>query len=327
METIRWGILGTGSIAKSFAKGLTALPDAKLVAVGSRRQETADAFGDTFGVPNRYASYEALVNAPEVDAIYVATPHTLHCENTILCLNAGKPTLCEKPFSVTLAEAEAMVATARERGVFLMEAMWTRFFPLMKEFRRLLRDGAIGEPHILSTDFGFRAGLNPDGRLFDPRLGGGALLDVGVYCVSMGSMVFGTANRVVSMANIGATGVDEQSAFVLGHANGGLSVLYTAIRTNTPQEAVLLGSEGSIRVHNRWWVPNAMTLQRAGGSPERLDFPHENNGYQFEAAEVMRCLRERRRESEIMPLDESVAVIRTMAEIRSPWGLRYPGEE
>jgi predicted dehydrogenase len=326
MKTTRWGILGTGSIAKAFAKGLTALRDAELIAVRSRRQETADTFGDTFGVPNRYTSYEALAHAPEVDAIYVATPHTLHCENTLLCLNAGKPTLCEKPFAVTLAEAEAMVATARERGVFLMEAMWTRFFPLMTELRRLVYDGAIGEPHILATDFGFRAGLNPEGRLFNPQLGGGALLDVGVYCVSMGSMVFGEANRVVSMANIGETGVDEQSAFVLGHQNGGLSVLYTAIRTNTPQEAVLLGSEGSIRVHNRWWAPTTMTVQRRGRPPERLDFPHENNGYQFEASEVMRCLREGRRESEVMPLDESVTIIRTMAEIRAPWGLRYPGE-
>ena len=181
-EPIRWGILGPGSIAHKFAVGLQAIPAGELVAVGSRDQQRADAFADQYGAPNRHASYEALSTDPDIDAVYVATPHPFHQDNAILCLEAGKAVLCEKPFTINAAEAEAVVA--RANGVFLMEAMWSRYLPIMVQVRQWLDAGAIGEPLMVSADFGFRAGVNPAGRLFNPALGGGALLDIGIYVVS-----------------------------------------------------------------------------------------------------------------------------------------------
>ena len=326
MDKIRWGILGTGGIAKTFAQGLAVLPDAELVAVGSRSQAAADAFGDAFDVPHRHASYAALAEDPDVDVVYVATPHSLHRDNSILCLQAGKAVLCEKPFAINTVEAEEVIALARKNGRFLMEAMWTRFLPVVERARRLLAEGAVGEVRMISVDFGFRAPLDPHSRLFDPHLGGGALLDVGVYCVSLASMVFGPPARIASMAHLGQTGVDEQAAVILGYDGGQLAVLTAAIRTNTPQEALLLGTEGQIRIYSPWWRPTTLTLSIQGQEDEVMHFPFEGNGYNYEIAEVMRCLRAGRSESDVLPLDETMAIMRTMDQIRAQWGLRYPME-
>ncbi|HNT75370.1 MAG TPA: Gfo/Idh/MocA family oxidoreductase, partial [Anaerolineae bacterium] len=172
VEKIRWGILGTGNIAKKFAAGLRVLPDAELVAVGSRAQATAEAFGAAFDVAHRHASYEALAADPDVDVIYVSTPHPLHCENTLLCLDAGKAVLCEKPFAINAAQAQLMIDRARAKGLFLMDAVWTRFLPVMVKVRELLAAGVLGEVQLLHADFGFRAEFDPAGRLFNPALGG-----------------------------------------------------------------------------------------------------------------------------------------------------------
>ena len=326
MEPIRWGILSTGNIAVQFARGLAALPDAELVAVGSRSQESADRFGDQFQVAHRHASYEALANDPAVDAIYVATPHPMHAENTLLCLRAGKAVLCEKPFALNAAQAEQMINEARSRGLFLMDAMWTRFLPHMVRLRELVQQQAIGELRMLTADFGFRTEFDPKSRLFDPALGGGALLDVGVYPATFASMLFGTPRSVVSQAQLGATGVDEQSALVLGYEGGQLALLSCAVRTDTAQEAMLYGSSGWIKLHSPWWGPTSLTLKQAGQAEQTLTFAIVGNGYNYEAAEVAACIRAGRTESAIMPLDETLAVIHTLDTIRSQWGLHYPGE-
>ena len=326
MTKTRWGILGTGNIASQFARVLAVLDDAELVAVGSRTAKSAEVFGEQFAVPHRHTSYAALASDPEVDAIYVATPHPLHMENTLLGLEAGKAVLCEKPFAINAGQAEAMIATARRRGVFLMEAMWTRFLPHMVRLRELLAQGAIGELRMLQADFGFRTSFNPQSRLFDPALGGGALLDVGIYPVSLASMLFGAPERVTGMAHLGATGVDEQSAMIFGYAGGQLAVISQAIRTNSPHEALLLGTAGKIRVHTSWWKASTMTLSIEGRPDELIDVPATGNGYNYEAAEVGRCLHEGRTESEVMPLDETLAIMRTLDQVRAQWGLRYPGE-
>ena len=326
MTKTRWGILGTGNIASQFARGLAELDDAELVAVGSRTAESAETFGERFNAPRRHGSYAALASDPAVDAIYVATPHPLHHDNTIMCLEAGKAVLCEKPFAINAGQAQSMIATARERGVFLMEAMWTRFLPHMVRLRELLAEGVIGEVRMLQVDFGFRTSFNRQGRLFDPALGGGALLDVGIYPVSLASMIFGTPERVTGMAHLGETGVDEQSAMIFGYAGGQLALLSQAIRTNSPHEALLLGTNGKIRVHSSWWKATPITLSVDGKPDELIDLPAVGNGYNYEAAEVGRCLREGRTESAVMPLDETLAIIRTMDEVRAQWGLRYPGE-
>ena len=325
-ERIRWGILGLGSIARAFATGLKALPDAKLMAIGSRTKEKADGFGQEFNVPHRHGSYEKLVNDPDVDVIYVATPHSHHKSCSLLCLGAGKAVLCEKPFTVNAEEAEELVRLARERKLFLMEAMWTRFFPLMFRLRELLHDGVIGEVRMLQADFGFRAALDPEGRLFNPALAGGSLLDVGVYCVAFASMVMGRPARATGFAEIGKTGVDEQAAWVFQYDGGRLAIGASAVRTSTAQEATVYGTEGSIRVHTPWWKPDTMTVRTRAGSQEKA-YHIEGNGMNYEAAAVMQCLREGKLEHEVMPLDESVANMRTMDSLRGQWGLKYPMEQ
>ena len=327
MSRVRWGILGAGSIAGRFSEALAALPEAETLAVGSRSQDSADRFAEAHGFSRAYPSYEELAADPDVDVVYVATPHPFHAENVELCLRAGKAVLCEKPFTVNAAEARRLVGLARERGLFLMEGMWTRFFPLMRRLRRMLSEGALGEPRMLTVDFGFRAELDPASRLFDPKLGGGAMLDVGVYCVSFASMVLGRPVRGTGISHLGETGVDEQFAATLEHGGGRISAITAGTRTASPHEATVLGTEGYARIHSPWWRPEAMTISRPGHEDEVVREPTEENGFRYEAAEVMRCLGAGEGESRIMPLDETVRVLETMDEIRASWGLRYPGEE
>jgi predicted dehydrogenase len=325
-EKFRWGIIGTGRIAGFFAEGLKALPDAELVAVGSRATETANAFADRFGVPRRHASYEALAEDPDVDAVYVATPHSLHKDNSLLCLRAGKAVLCEKPFTINATEAEELITYARENQVFLMEAMWTRYLPVIVKVRELLAQGVLGEVYLLTADFGYRSVVNPKSRLWAPHLGGGALLDVGVYCVSFASMVFGPPAHIVSLAHLGKTGVDDQAAMILGYDDGKMAVLHTAIRMSTPQEAILMGTEGQIRIHSPFWNPTRATVSIRGQADEVIEDDKVGNGYNYEAAEVGRCVRAGQLESTIMPLDETLAIMRTMDQLRAQWGLKYPME-
>jgi dihydrodiol dehydrogenase / D-xylose 1-dehydrogenase (NADP) len=325
-NTIRWGILSTGTIAKKFAEGLSVLPDAELVAVGSRSQATANAFGDEYDVDHRHASYKALAQDPGVDVVYVATPHPFHKDNAILCLEAGKAVLCEKPFSINADEAEQVIALARENDLFLMEAMWTRYIPIIVRLRELLAEGAIGEMRMLTADLGFRAKFDPKGRLFNPDLGGGALLDVGIYPISLASMIFGSPSRIVSLAHMGQTGVDEQEGIVFGYSQGQLAILHAALQASTAVEATLMGTKGRIRVHSPWYYGTALTLSAEGREDETISLPYEGNGYNFEAVEVMRCLRAGRLESDVMPLDETLAIMQTMDKIRAQWDLRYPME-
>lgn len=354
-ESIRWGILGTGRIARQFANGLRGLPEAKLAAIGSRSPEKAQAFGKEFCVSNCHPSYEALTHDPAVDVVYVATPHSLHKENTLLALEAGKAVLCEKPLTINAREAGAIIETARRKRLFLMEVMWTRFFPLMTRLRELVGSDAIGQVRLLTADFGFRAEVRAEGRLFNRAFGGGSLLDVGIYPVSLASMIFGPPKQITSQAHLGETGVDEEAAVILGYPGGQLAQVSSAIRANTPQEALLVGTKGSIRIHSPWWRPTVMTLRReqdrpraerhrrlrikwpwgrplslcvslSTGCENTLEFPLDGNGYQYEATEVMRCLREGRLESPIMPLDESLAIMKTLDTIRAQWNLKYPME-
>ena len=321
MSHFRWGILSTGRIASTFAKGLEALEGSTLQAVGSRDLSSAKRFAKQTGAQSAHGSYEALAADPEVDAIYIATPHPYHRENTLLCLAQGKPVLCEKPFAMNAAEGREMVAAARAPGVFLMEAMWSRCNPVLTEVSRLLQEGAIGEPRMLQVDFGFRTDFDAGSRLFAPQLGGGALLDVGVYCVSLAHHVFGgPPEALTGLAHLGQTGVDEQSAWVMRFPAGGLAVCSSAVRTNTPQEAVITGTEGRIRIPNFWHADRYLL-----GKEERV-FQHPGNGYHYEAAEVARCVRAGQLESELLPLDETVQVLETMDSLRAEWGLRYPGE-
>ncbi|MFA6243998.1 MAG: Gfo/Idh/MocA family oxidoreductase, partial [Candidatus Hydrogenedentales bacterium] len=229
IKTIRWGILGTGSIARQFARGLQSAEGAELSAVGSRAASTAESFAKEFGVSRCHGSYEALAGDPDVDVIYVATPHPMHKDNTLLCLNHGKAVICEKPFAVNAQEARAMVKTAHAKKLFLMEAMWTRYIPAVAKARQWVRDGKIGEVRMIQADFGFRAGWDETSRLLDPNFAGGALLDVGIYPISLAYFFMsGGPRRVLTTATIGDTGVDEQNAIVFEYASGALALLSSA---------------------------------------------------------------------------------------------------
>lgn len=322
---MRWGIAATGGIARKFAQDLAHVPDAQLVAVGSRSRESAAAFGSTYGAPHRHGSYEALAADPDVDAVYVATPQSRHRDDVLLFLEAGKAVLCEKPFALTGAEAASMVAAARTRGVFLMEGMWSRFLPAWAELRAQIAAGAIGDVHLISASFGFRMSVDPSHRLFDLALGGGALLDLGVYPVTLVSMLLGRPSRVAALARLGETGVDEQTSAILGFESGAMAMLSAAIRTNIPIAAHIAGSEGAITIPPVFHMASALELSGPHGD-RRIECPITGNGLHYQALEVGRCLRAGRLESEVMPLDESVAVMQTLDRIREQIGLVFPGE-
>jgi predicted dehydrogenase len=328
--TVRWGLLATGAIARQFAQGLRSAPGAELVAVGSRTREAAERFGAEFGVPHRHASYQAVAEDPEVDVVYIGTPHNLHCDNTLMCLEAGKPVLCEKPFAINASQAERMVAQARSKRLFLMEALWTRYLPAMIELRRLFAAGTIGPIRMIEADFGFRPEYDPLGRLYNPDLGGGALLDIGIYPISLTAMLLGLPARMTAMAELGRTGVDERSGILFGYPGGELAVLTFSLTTDMPSEILVLGTEGWIRVHGPIYRPEKLTVSlksmRGARDEREIPLPVKGNGYNYEAVEVMRCLREGRLESPGMTLDESLAIMRLMDGIRAQWGLRYPGE-
>lgn len=325
MNAIKWGILAPGTIAHRFAQGLAQIPGAIPHAVGSRDLGRAQAFATEYGFKHAYGSYEELVADPEVDAIYVANPHPFHEQATLLCLKAGKAVLVEKPFAANLAQAQHMVDMARANKVFLMEAMWTRFLPAMVKAKQLIEEGAIGEVRHIAVDFGFRADIDPEGRLFAPALAGGSLLDVGVYTLSFCSLVMGQApERIQAHLHIGSTGVDEEAQALLSYPGGASASVYSAIRVDSTSEAQVFGTKGSLRLP-QFWHTQTFTLKNEAGE-QRFDLPYAASGFQFQAMEVMDCLSRGLSESPRMPLDESLAIMAQMDQMRAQGGLRYPFE-
>lgn len=312
MGTIRWGVVGPGEIAAGFAEAMRSVEGGEIVAVASRSAERAAAFGDRFGIARRYGDYATLAADPDVDVVYVATPASRHEEDTLALLEAGKHVLCEKPLAVDAAQARRMAGHARERGLFLMEAMWSRFLPACRALAEVLDSGRIGDPLLVEADFGMRWPVRPEHRLFDPRLGGGALLDLGIYPVQLCSQVLGPVEHVVADGAIGETGVDEQVAAVLRHGGGRLGVVKTAIRTVMTCTARIAGTDGSIDLPAFMHCPDALTVTTRAAGTERIDAPYEGNGLQFEIAEVHRCLAEGLTESSVMPLGDSIAIASTL---------------
>ena len=311
-EQLRWGLIGTGWISDCFAADMAFADSGRVVAVGSRRLETANAFADRFGIPNRHASYEELVADPEVDVVYVATPHPLHHPNALLALRAGKPVLVEKSFTMNAAEARELVTVARAEKLFLMEAMWTRFLPHIARIRRLLDEGALGQIVTVSADHGQWFTKDPDFRLFAPELGGGALLDLGVYPVSFASMVLGAPDSAVALIEPAFTGVDGQTSMLLGYASGAQAVLTCTSLARSPTRAAVVGTEARIEIEGDFYAPAAFTMVTRAGERTRFDEPYEGRGLWYQTEEVARCLREGLLESPSMPLDESVSIMETM---------------
>ena len=326
-EKIRWGILGPGRISGKFAACLTEAEGAELAAVGSRNLERAEKFASEFGFTRAHGSYEALAADDGIDAVYIGTPHSFHREHTILCLRAGRHVLVEKPLAINASEAADMIAAARDEKRALMEAMWMRFMPSIVKVREMVADGAVGEIRSITADFGFRAEFDPENRVFDPALGGGALLDVGIYPLSLAHMLLGEPETVVGSAHIGETGVDEESTAILGYSGSRQAVLKMSVRIETPCEATILGSEGSIRIPTKWWRSSRITVSQEGRGERTIDLPTAENGFIYQAEEFMDLIRGKRLESDVISLDESLSIMRTMDRIRERWGLKYPMEK
>jgi dihydrodiol dehydrogenase / D-xylose 1-dehydrogenase (NADP) len=327
MKKYKWAILGPGTITHKFSSDLKLLDTAELYAVGSRSIEKAQAYASKYNIPKAYGSYDELLRDPDVEIIYIATPHPIHKDWVIKSLEAGKAVLCEKPITVNAYEAEEIFNAARKNNVFFMEAMWTRFLPVMVKVREWVKDGAIGEVRMLKADFGFRADLDREGRLFNPSLAGGALLDAGIYPISFAYMVFGKAPvEIISTVHLGETGVDEQGASIFKYDKGELAVIESAVRTITPQEAYILGTKGSIKIPQFWCARSAILNTNDGKSLVYED-SRQSIGYGFEAEEVMSCLSKGEKESSVMPHMESLEIMKTMDTIRSQYGLKYPFEK
>jgi predicted dehydrogenase len=310
-----WGILGTGGIAATFADHLTATDSGDVVAVGSRTAESAGRFAERFGIGRSHGSYAELVADPAVDVVYVATPHPLHRDNALLALAAGKPVLVEKPFTMNAAEAREVVAAAAERGLFVMEAMWTRFLPHIVKLRELLAAGVLGELVTVHADHGQWFAQDRDFRLFAPELGGGALLDLGVYPVSFASMVLGEPATVLAHIDPAFTGVDGQTSMVFGYAGGAHAVLNCTLRAVGPTRAAVVGTEGRIEIDGAFYRPNSFTLIPRTGEPTRYPDTSGGRGLRFQADEVARCLAAGLTESPVLPLAETISIMSTMDQV------------
>ncbi|MFB4197782.1 Gfo/Idh/MocA family protein [Streptomyces carpaticus] len=325
ISPVRWGILATGSIAAAVTADIVAMPDAEVVAVGSRTPEAARRFAERFGLPRAYGSWRELAEDPEVDVVYVATPHSAHHAAVRTALLAGKPVLCEKPFTLNAAEAEDLVTLARERGLFLMEAMWMYCNPAIRRLTELVRDGAIGEIRSVHAEFGLAGPIPPDHRLRNPALGGGALLDLGVYPVSFAQLLLGEPQAVTAWARM-SDGVDENTGLLLGYDNGALAALTCSLVAGTANGASVTGSAGRIELPGGFFFPERFTLHREGAKPEEFHGFGPHQTYAHQAAEVMRALRAGETESPLVPLEGTLAVMRTLDAARERIGLRFPGE-
>jgi predicted dehydrogenase len=324
---IKWGIISTGHISNKFAEALAILPEAELVAVASRDITTARQFAELHHVPKAYASYGELAGDPDIDVVYIGTPHAFHLENSVMCMRKGKAVLCEKALTMNAREAREMVRVAREENVFLMEAMIPRHVPLLKKVLKWIDDGRIGEVRMVKASRCARGDFKPGARHLNPALGGGSLLDVGVYVISFASMIFKKSPvEVVGLGHIGELGSDEQGVAVLKYDKGEIADLSFALRTAAVNEACIFGTDGYIKVHEVFAVPTKASLYINREEVEVIEEPIIGNALNYEADEVMRCLKLGLKESPLMPLDESVEIMDIMDRIRKPWGLVYSND-
>jgi predicted dehydrogenase len=316
-EPLRWGVIGTGAIAAAWVEDMGLTDSGSVVAVGSRTLEAAERFADRWQIPNRHASYEALVADADVNAVYVATPHPLHSPCAQLALRAGKPALVEKPFTVSAAEAEELVALARAEGLFLMEAMWTRWLPHIVAIREFLAERALGEVVLVTADHGQWFAPDSAFRLHARELASGALADLGVYPVSFASMVLGTPERIVSLTKPAPGGGDEMTSMVFGYAGGAQALLNTTISAKTPTRGAIVGTDARIEIDGDFYRPSSFSLITRSGVETRYEVPHEGWGLRHQSDEVARCVGEGLLESPVMPLDESISVMATMDAVRA----------
>jgi predicted dehydrogenase len=324
VRKIKWGILGPGWIAAKFAEGLKVVDDAELYAVGSRSIDNAKKFAQDFKVTKAYGSYEELARDPDVDVIYIATPHILHYENTLLCLEHGKNVLCEKPFAINGKEVRGMIKMAKDKNLFLMEAMWSKFLPNLIKAKEIVDSGAIGKVKLLTANFTVKPDNPLEHRQFNKDLGGGALLDIGIYTVFLSLFLLGKPESFKAMASIGSTDVDFSIGILFKYADETLSILHSSLIAGSDVIAEVHGETGKIVFEHLWFCPGNIKIVRPNGEVTRVPLNFKGNGYNYEAEEVVKCLNEGKTQSEIMSLEDSLEMIDILDSIRKETGIIYP---
>ncbi len=325
-KIINWGIIGLGNIAHKFAQDLALVEDAILYAVASRDGNRAESFGKQYAAHTIYNSYKALAEDPNIDVVYIATPHRFHHAHTMLCLNANKAVLCEKAFAMDVVELEEMISTARAKQLFLMEALWTRFIPGTLKVLALINEGSIGKIQRVKADFGFIGDTDPEKRLFNKQLGGGALLDIGIYPVFLSVMTLGEPKNIMASAILAATGVDKSIEIEFEYESGQSAVLEASLIRSTPTEGWIQGEKGTLKMHRNFHHTKAISLFRKEVLIDHFAVEYVGNGYYHEIEEVMQCLKDGKIESEKMSHSFSLALLNTLDRVREKIGLYYKDE-
>jgi predicted dehydrogenase len=320
---LKWGIIGLGKIAHKFASDLQLAKNSELVAVASRSKVKAEEFAETYNAKYAFGSYRELANLAEIDIVYIATPHVFHFEHTMLCLEHKKHVLCEKPMGMNAEQVRAMIAKAREKQLFLMEGLWTSFIPATKKVLDLLDENAIGDIVLLEADFGFKPPFDPEKRIYNKSLGGGSLLDIGIYPVYLSLLLLGMPESIQATASFSTSGVDTFCGILFKHTNGANSVLHSTILTQTPTEAIIYGTKGSIKLHTPFHHSQLITLTQDGKEDVHFELPIIGEGYAHEIQEVEKCLRNKQLESKKYPQKSSLQLIETLDLIRRQIGFEY----
>ena len=324
-KTFNWAILGCGKIARKFAGDLKLLPNARLYAAASRSLENAQVFANEFGFEKAYGSYEEMLLDPAVDVVYIASPHSHHCEHTLLCLNHQKAVLCEKAFAMNSREVSLMIEASRKNKTFLMEAFWTMFQPSFQKVMEIIRSGELGALKMIHSDFAFNADYNPEKRLYNVALGGGSLLDIGIYPIFMSLMAFGKPSEIKTMASICPTGAEESIMMSFKYPGGEIASLVSSFASHSSTQTEFSFENGFIRLNRRFFCPTTITYWKSGEEEKIITFEKGIGfGYELEAAHVMECLDAGKTESDMMPLSLSADLMETMDRVRKDAGIVFP---
>ena len=323
-KKIKWGILSTGWIAHKFATALQVAANSELYAVGSRSLGTARKFADEFHIPHAYGSYEELVNDPAVDVVYIATPHNLHLENTLLALEHHKHVLCEKPLGVNRKEEEKMIEKAREKNLFLMEALWTRFLPNIIKTKELIDSGEIGDVKLLTASFSIKSDNGPEHRHYNIELCGGTILDTGIYNIFLSLLLLGNPKSISAMAGLSEQGGDNSCSYTFKYEKDTLAVMYSSFLADPPVVAEIHGTRGKIVLDHLWFCPGKVRLMNSDGKEKIFEFAFRSNGYEYEAEETAKCILAGKTQSDLWSWKDSIQLISTMDSIRKQCGIVYP---
>ena len=326
-KAYNWAILGCGKIARKFANDLKLLPNARLYAAASRSLENARAFANELGFEKAYGSYEEMVSDPAVDVVYIASPHSHHCEHTLLCLNHKKAVLCEKAFAINSGEVSLMIETARKNNTFLMEAFWTSFQPSFLKAMEIIRSGELGALKMVRSDFAFNAEFNPEKRLYNVNLGGGSLLDIGIYPIFMSLMALGKPSEIKTMASFCPTGAEETIQMSFRYPGGEMASLVSSFASFSSTQTEFWFENGFLRLNRRFYTPTTITYWKNGEEEKVFTFDKGGFGYELEAAHVMECLDARKTESDVMPLAVSSNLMEIMDWVRKDAGIVFPGHD